>query len=107
MSAFRPAAYALPVSPADVKAGFPDFSFDTYRDPPGQVWSDFIHDTDEFIVVAAGRVEIEIGEERRICAAGDLALIPAGARHTLRTMNDAGSVWHYGYGKFEGGHGRS
>lgn len=107
MSAFRPNAYALPVSPDDVRAEFPDFSFDTYLDPPGQVWEDFMHETDEFVAVVAGRMDIEVGSERRLCVAGDLVLIPARTRHTLRTTNDAGSVWHYGYGRFGDAHGRS
>jgi glyoxylate utilization-related uncharacterized protein len=102
MSAFRPQAYALPVSPAAVQADFPDFTFDTYRDPPGQIWADFVHETDEFVVVAKGRVEIEVGKECLLCEPGDLVRIPAGRRHTLRTMPDAGSVWHYGYGRFGG-----
>ncbi len=107
MTVFRPNVYGNLVVPAAVQADFPGFSFDTYIDPPGQVWADFTHDTDEFVVVAAGRVDIEVGSERKLCVAGDLVLLPAGTRHTLRTTNDAGSVWHYGYGRFEGGYGRS
>ncbi|QDO99447.1 cupin domain-containing protein [Ferrovibrio terrae] len=107
MSAFRLNAYDVPVVPATVQADFPGFSFDTYRDPPGQVWADFIHDIDEFVVVAEGQVEIEVAGERRLCMPGALVSIPAGVRHTLRTSKDAGSVWYYGYGKFGGRHGRA
>ncbi|MFN3399246.1 MAG: cupin domain-containing protein [Ferrovibrio sp.] len=101
MTVFRPAAYALPVSPAAVQADHPGFSFDTFRDPPAQVWADFMHDTDEFVVVAEGRIVIEVGAERADCRPGDLVRIPAGARHTLRTAPECGSVWFYGYGRFE------
>lgn len=107
MSAFRPDAYAVPVAPAAVQADFPGFSFDTYRDPPGQVWADFVHDSDEFVVVAEGRVEIEVGGEQALCLPGALVRIPAGMRHTLRTTRDAGSIWYYGYGTFEDSHGRA
>lgn len=101
MTVFRPSAYAIPVSPSAVQADHPGFSFDTFRDPPGQVWADFRHDTDEFVVVAEGRIAIEVGDERADCRPGDLVRIPAGARHTLRTAPERGSVWFYGYGRFE------
>jgi len=104
MSVFQSNAYDVPVSPDAIRADFPDFTFDTYIDPPGQVWADFVHDTDEFVVVATGHVEIEIGLERSLCKPGDLARIPAGVRHTLRTTKEAGSVWHYGYGSFGKSH---
>lgn len=107
MSAFRSNAYDVPVAPAAVKADFPDFSFDTYRDPPYQVWGDFVHDVDEFVVVAEGQIENEVSGERMFCTPGALVRIPAGVRHTLRTSKDAGSVWYYGYGKFGDRHGRA
>jgi len=107
MSAFTPDAYRRPVTPSAVQADFPGFSFDTYRDPPGQVWADFVHDSDEFVVVAEGRVEIEVGGEQALCLPGALVRIPAGVRHTLRTTKDAGSIWYYGYGNFGDSHGRA
>jgi quercetin dioxygenase-like cupin family protein len=102
--AFRKGAYAAPVSQADVAADFPGFSFGVFRDPPGQIWADFTHDTDEFVVVAEGEVQIEVAGEVDRCTPGDLVLIPARASHTLRTSADAGSVWYYGYGAFGGDH---
>lgn len=101
MTLFKKGAYAAPVSPGAVKPDFPGFSFAIFEDPPGQVWADFVHRTDEFVVVAEGSVEIEIDGERARCGPGDLALIPAGARHTLRTSPDGPSQWFYGYGTFE------
>lgn len=100
MTSFRPSAYAVPVSPAAVQADHPGFSFDIFRDPPGQVWADFRHDVDEFVVVAEGCLVIEVGSERAECRPGDLVRIPAGARHTLRTAAETGSLWFYGYGRF-------
>lgn len=102
MSSFHPSAYVLPVSPAAVQADHCGFSFAIFRDPPGQVWADFIHDDDEFVVVAEGRIEIEVGADRAECGPGDLVRIPARTRHTLRTTEESGSVWYYGYGSFEG-----
>ena len=103
MSAFRVGAYAVPVDPAAVRADFPGFSFGTFTDPPGQVWADFTHATDAFVVIAEGRVEVEVAGESAACGPGDLVLIPAGASHGLRTSPEAGSRWHYGYGRFGGG----
>lgn len=105
MSAFQSNAYGVPVSADAIRADFPGFTFDTYIDPPGQVWADFMHGRDEFVVVAEGHVEIEVGGERSLCKPGDLVRIPAGVRHTLRTTNASGSVWHYGYGTFGSRHG--
>ena len=36
------------------------YSFGVFKDPPGQVWADFVHKTDELIVLAEGEIEIEI-----------------------------------------------
>ncbi|MCE2476178.1 MAG: cupin domain-containing protein [Alphaproteobacteria bacterium] len=99
-SAFVHGVYAVPVSREIVRADHPGFSFDVFRDPPGQVWADFVHDTDEFVVVAEGEIEIEVAGEIARCQPGDLVRIPAGAAHTLRTSREAASVWLYGYGHF-------
>jgi quercetin dioxygenase-like cupin family protein len=102
---FRLRAYPVPVSPEDVKADHPGFTFGVFRDPPGQVWADFVHDEDEFVVVAEGQIEIEVAGEAALCAPGDLVRIPAGSAHSLRTTPSAGSVWLYGYGRFGGADG--
>ncbi len=104
MSNFRAKAYSVPVLAESVQRDYSGFTFDTYRDPPGQVWANFMHRQDEFIVVAEGWVEIEVGAERMLCSPGDLVHIPAGVDHSLRTTHDAPSVWHYGYGHFRGSH---
>jgi uncharacterized cupin superfamily protein len=98
--AFRHGAYPPAVSPDAVRADFPGFTFGPFRDPPGQVWADFVHESDEFVVVAEGAIEITVGGETALCGPGDLVRIPAGAPHTLRTSAAAGSVWFYGYGTF-------
>lgn len=102
---FHKGAYALPVTEKTVAADFPEFSFGVFRDPAGQVWAGFTHDTDEFVVVAEGVVEIEVAGEVAQCGAGDLVKILAGAVHSLRTSMSGGSVWYYGYGRFGGNDG--
>jgi len=34
------------------------YSFRIFKDPPGQVWADFVHKTDELVVLAEGQIEI-------------------------------------------------
>ena len=42
------------------------YSFGVFRDPPGQVWADFVHQTDELVVFAEGEIEVEIeGKSQR------------------------------------------
>lgn len=97
---FKKAAYSRPVAGVLVAADFPNFTFDEFNDPPGRVWADFVHEDDEFVVVVKGEIEIEVDQAKAHCVAGDLVLIPAGARHTLKTSSRGPSKWFYGYGKF-------
>ncbi|MES0884618.1 cupin domain-containing protein [Roseibium sp. SCP14] len=102
---FQKGVYKTPVQPEAVRTDFPGFSFGTFTDPPGQIWENFSHETDEFVVVAEGQMEIEVAGASTLCGPGDLVRIPAHANHTLRTLSGNGSVWHYGYGFFGGAHG--
>ena len=75
------------------------YSFGVFRDPPGQVWVDFIHKTDELVVLVEGEIEIEgrshfpkIGEEQ---------FIPAKALHTVRNTGSTYIVWYFGYKTFQ------
>ena len=36
------------------------YSFGIFKDRSGQVWADFVHKTDELVVLAEGEIEIEI-----------------------------------------------
>ena len=36
------------------------YTFGIFKDPPGQVWADFVHKTDKLVVLAEGEIEIEI-----------------------------------------------
>ena len=36
------------------------YSFGVFRDPTGQVWADFVHRTDELVMLAEGEIELEI-----------------------------------------------
>ena len=69
------------------------YSFGIFKDPPGQVWGDFVHRTDELVVLAEGEIEgksqqPQIGEE---------VFIPANAIHTVRNVSKTNNLWYYGY----------
>ena len=73
------------------------FSCGLWVDPPGQVWADFVHDTDEIVMVVEGEVEFEIEGEIHRPSAGEELRIPAGASHTVRNLGKTESRWLYGY----------
>ncbi|MPZ11360.1 MAG: cupin domain-containing protein [Kiloniellaceae bacterium] len=98
-------AYAVPVDIESVRRAWAaeGFSFGKFRDPPGQAWNDFVHDRDEYALVAEGEMAITVGGESFEAVAGDLVRIPRGTSHSLRTLSTSGSVWLYGYGFWERG----
>lgn len=73
------------------------FSCDIWEDPPGQVWADFVHGTDELAMVVDGDVEFEFAGETYRPPPGQELLIPAGAPHTVRNVGRSPSRWLYGY----------
>ena len=75
------------------------YSFGVFRDPPGQVWADFVHQTDELVVLAEGEIEVEIEGESQRPQIGEEVFIPANAVHTVRNVGQTNNVWYYGYRK--------
>ena len=73
------------------------YSFGIFKDPPGQVWADFVHKTDELVVLAEGEIEIEIEGMTQQPRVGDEVFIPANAIHTVRNVGKTNNVWYYGY----------
>ena len=60
------------------------FSFGIWTDPPGQVWEDYVHDTDELFLIAEGKVELEM-QGRKFCPpVGEEVLIPVRVTHSVR-----------------------
>ena len=53
------------------------YSFGIFRDPPGQVWADFVHQTDELVVLAEGEIEVEIEGKAERFQIGEMVFIPA------------------------------
>jgi len=75
------------------------YSFGIFKDPPGQVWADFVHKTDELVVLAEGQIEIEIEGESQQPPIGKEVFIPAKAMHTVRNVGKTINAWYFGYKK--------
>ena len=75
------------------------YSFRIFKDLPGQVWEDFVHKTDELVVLAEGQIEIEIEGESQQPPIGKEVFIPAKAKHTVRNVGKTINAWYYGYKK--------
>jgi uncharacterized cupin superfamily protein len=73
------------------------FSCDLWIDPPGRVWNDFVHDTDELVMLVEGEEEFEMNGEKHRLQIGEEFLIPAGTYHTARNVGRITSKWLYGY----------
>ena len=73
------------------------YSFGVFKDPPDQGWADFVHRTDELVVLADGEIEIEIEGKSQQPHIGDEVFIPANTVHTVRNIGKTKNVWYYGY----------
>jgi mannose-6-phosphate isomerase-like protein (cupin superfamily) len=73
------------------------YSFGIFKDPPGKIWADFVHRTDELVVLAEGEIEIEIEGKSQKPQVSDEVFIPANALHTVRNVGSTNNVWYYGY----------
>ncbi len=73
------------------------YSFGVFKDSPGQVWANFVHRTDELIVLAGGNIEIEIEGKSQKPQIGEEIFIPANAIHTVRNLGKTNNVWYFGY----------
>jgi len=91
--------FAAPVDKAAVAADWRGrgYSCGTFVDPPGQCWEDFMHDCNEVVAVAEGRLEMEVSGETVTMAPGDEIFIPKGALHSVRNIHDGTTVWLSGY----------
>ena len=73
------------------------FSCDIWIDPPGKVWANFVHGTDELLMLIDGEIELEMDDEILHPEIGDEILIPAGMNHTVRNIGLVTNHWFYGY----------
>jgi len=73
------------------------FSCELWTDRPGQSWEDFVHPTDELVLILEGEMEFEVEGKLHHPPAGDTLLIPAGAVHSARNIGTTTARWLYGY----------
>jgi quercetin dioxygenase-like cupin family protein len=73
------------------------FGCDLWVDPPGRRWEDFVHPTDELVMLLEGDQEFEIEGAVSRPAVGEELLIPARAVHSARNVGTTTSRWLYGY----------
>ena len=73
------------------------FSCDLWVDPPGREWADFVHDTDELVMLLEGEEEFEMCGKKYRLKVGEELLIPTGTYHTARSIGKVTSKWLYGY----------
>ena len=73
------------------------FSCDVWTDPPGQVWADFVHATDELVMLIDGEIELRFSGQVIRPRVAEEVLIPAGASHTVVNIGMVRNHWFYGY----------
>lgn len=75
------------------------FSCGLWTDAPGQEWRDFVHATDELVMLVEGEIELEFSGRTVRPAPGEEILIPAHTSHTVRNVGNVTARWLYGYGE--------
>ena len=73
------------------------FSCDIWSDPPGQVWADFVHATDELVMLIDGCIQLSFAGQTLQPKIGEEVLSPAGVSHTVRNIGGITNHWFYGY----------
>ena len=73
------------------------FGCDLWVDPPGRRWEDFVHETDELVMLLEGEQEFEVDGIVSRPSVGEEVLIPAGSRHSARNVGQTTSRWLFGY----------
>ena len=73
------------------------YSCGLFVDPPGQEWNDFVHSTNELVLVAEGRLAMSVGDVSMIAEEGDEIFIPKEAVHSLKNISPGTTKWLYGY----------
>jgi mannose-6-phosphate isomerase-like protein (cupin superfamily) len=73
------------------------FSCGLWVDPPGQVWEDYVHSTDELLMVLEGELELEMQGRTFRPKSGEEVFIPARVTHSVRNVGGTTARWLYGY----------
>lgn len=73
------------------------FSCGIWTDPPGQVWADYVHETDELVMLEDGEIEVSFSGKTFHPKMGEEIFIPAGEYHTVINTGQTNNRWYYGY----------
>jgi quercetin dioxygenase-like cupin family protein len=92
--------FPCPVSAAMVRRDWQarGFSCESFVDPPGREWNDFVHDTDELVTVLDGRLRFLMNGRTYDIEAGDEIFIPKGILHSVHNIHRGTTRWLFGYG---------
>ena len=96
---FVKSKFAVPVDADEVARDWAarGYSRALWIDPPNQQWNNFVHDTNELVTVAEGRLEMTVGDRTGILEEGDEVFIPKGVVHSVKNVHTGTTRWHYGY----------
>ncbi|MFQ5579354.1 MAG: cupin domain-containing protein [Nitrospiria bacterium] len=75
------------------------FSCDIWTDPPQQIWSNYIHEVDERVMLLEGEIELSFEGKAIHPKIGEEVLVPARVRHTVINISKGTNRWFYGYKK--------
>lgn len=68
--------------------GLAKFMIVSGRLPAEDIGPVHVHDGDEVIRVVSGLIVVRCGDERRVCEAGDLVVVPPGVHHGFRAVRE-------------------
>lgn len=74
--------------PINVHAGSEDSAVVYFEVAPGERLATHTDSAEEVLYIVSGTAEAELGDERGVVSAGDLAVIPAMVPHGLRNVGD-------------------
>ncbi|MEZ6175151.1 MAG: cupin domain-containing protein [Candidatus Scalinduaceae bacterium] len=66
-------------------------------DKPGQRWENFVHETEEVVILLEGTMEFEVDGKLYHPKRGEELLIPAKTVHSARNIGKTTARWLYGY----------
>lgn len=73
------------------------FGCDIWVDPPGKVWKDYVHETDELVLLQEGEAAFVFDGQTYHPKVGEEFLIPAKTKHTVTNIGKIRNRWFYGY----------
>lgn len=73
------------------------YSCDVFVDPPGREWNNFVHATNELVIVVVGKLRLTIGDEEIVAEPGDEVFTPKGMLHSVKNITSSSTEWLYGY----------